>query len=400
MVKVYSKALDKTIEVDRYIGKIKGSTPGPSVVFIAGMHGNEPSGVFALHQVLEMIAEKKIPVKGNIYALAGNLKALARGARFHRQDLNRLWSAERIDRLNRGVLPLDNDDVAQQAELYTCLQEILEQDEGPFYFMDLHTTSSETMPFVVLNDSLLNRKFTLQYPLPLILGIEEYLDGPLLSYINELGYVAFGFEAGQHDSRESVENQEAFIILSMVFTGCVAKNEMDFERYFRVMAKNSADNLHFYEIFFRYRIEAGEQFQMEPGYVNFQEVRKGQKLAKSNGKTILADRKANIFMPLYQSQGEEGFFAIRRVPRVFLQLSTVVRKFKIDRLLPLLPGVSWISKSRQALKVDRRVARFFTKQALHLMGYRTRALEENFYIIRNREAASREEEYKEEAWFR
>ena len=35
-------------------------------------------------------------------------------------------------------------------------------------------------------------------------GIEEYLNGPLLSYINELGYVAFGFEGGQHDDISAI----------------------------------------------------------------------------------------------------------------------------------------------------------------------------------------------------
>ena len=50
MIKVYSKALDQSIEVDRLIGQIRGEQPGPTIIFLGGMHGNEPSGVFALQK--------------------------------------------------------------------------------------------------------------------------------------------------------------------------------------------------------------------------------------------------------------------------------------------------------------------------------------------------------------
>jgi predicted deacylase len=55
MTKVFSKALNETIEVDRIIGEIKGTQPGPTLIFTAGIHGNEPSGIFALHKVLKEV---------------------------------------------------------------------------------------------------------------------------------------------------------------------------------------------------------------------------------------------------------------------------------------------------------------------------------------------------------
>jgi hypothetical protein len=79
----------------------------------------------------------------------------------------------------------------------------------------------------MVNDSLINRKFSTQNPVPMILGIEEYLDGALLSYINDLGYVSFGYEAGQHDDIASLENQIAFIYLSIVFAEVVSKDDVD-----------------------------------------------------------------------------------------------------------------------------------------------------------------------------
>jgi hypothetical protein len=210
--------------------------------------------------------------------------------------------------------------------------------------------------------------------------------------------VAFGFEAGQHDSLSAIRIQEAFVRLSLVFAGCLDPKHGDVA--FDTLVRSSGDTLNFYEIFFRYQISEGEQFRMEPGFVNFQSIRKGQKLAMSNGQDIEATRDAKLFMPLYQSQGEDGFFVIRKVPRFFLNLSETVRKLKVDRVLPLLPGVSWANRTRQSLKVDRRVARFFTKQAFHLLGYRSKAIDRDGYIMKNREAGSRTQEYRHTPWWR
>jgi succinylglutamate desuccinylase len=196
MPEVYSKALDKSIEVDRIIGQVISEERGPCMIFTGGIHGNEPSGIFALQQVLTEIKEKNIPVKGSIHAISGNLWALQRGERFHEKDLNRLWIGPRMRQLENDKFDPVNEDEREQKEIYKVLQDVMESNKGPYYFMDLHTTSSQTIPFLTVNDSLLNRKFTKQYPVPIILGIEEYLDGPLLSYINKLGYVAFGYEGG------------------------------------------------------------------------------------------------------------------------------------------------------------------------------------------------------------
>jgi len=96
MTKVFSKALNKTIEVTRIIGEIKGTQPGPTLIFTAGIHGNEPSGIFALYQVLNELKEKQISIKGNIFAISGNLTALEKGTRYIKQDLNRMWTSERM----------------------------------------------------------------------------------------------------------------------------------------------------------------------------------------------------------------------------------------------------------------------------------------------------------------
>jgi len=398
MTTVYSNALEKSIKIERLIGHIKGTQSGPTIIFTGGIHGNEPSGVFALQRVIQEIQERNIPVKGNIFAIGGNLLALEKGERYENEDLNRLWTSERMKHLYEGNVDEKNEDEVQQIMICKIIKEILETETGPFYFMDLHTTSSETIPFLTVNDSLLNRKYTKQYPVPIVLGIEEHLDGPLLSYINELGYVAFGYEGGQHDDLSSIENHIAFIYLSLVFTGCIDKKDIEFNHYFELLAKTSIDSRDFYEIFYHYKIKENESFTMKPGFFNFQQINKSQDLATSDGERIKALKKGRMLMPQYQSQGDDGFFIIRKIHPFYLRLSRTIRKMHFDHILPLLPGVNWFSSKKSALKVNRKIAWLFAKQFFHLMGYRSKRFNKTHLVVKNREAASKKEDYINAKW--
>ena len=102
---------------------------------------------------------------------------------------------------------LSTKEFEEREEVYQVIKGIIASNKGPFYFIDLHTTSSETKPFITISDSLNNRKFSKAFSIPTVLGIEEFLDGPLLTYINEFGHIALGFEAGAHYKDTSIEFQ-------------------------------------------------------------------------------------------------------------------------------------------------------------------------------------------------
>ncbi len=400
MIELYSKVLKKTIEVDRIIGSYQGSKKGPTLIFLGGVHGNEPSGVFALQAVLEELNKRRPDFRGQLYALSGNLPALKKGVRYSQVDLNRIWNQKNIDELREHTTIDLNEDIHEQIDLYNTINTILKTEEGPFYFFDLHTTSGETSPFITVNDNLLNRKFTIQYPLPIVLGIEEFLTGPILSYINELGYVAFGFEGGQHDSQFAIENHISFIYLSMMFAGCISATDANFGKHSRRLDDHSLVTKKFFEIIYHYRIENEEKFQMLPDYLNFQKIHKNEKLALNHHHEIIAPLKGRIFMPLYQGKGDDGFFIIKKIPSVFLWLSKILRKTYFDRLFVLLPGISWGSDIKDELVVNLKVARFFTKQFFHLMGYRSKIKDATHLNMKNREVAARNKDYKDQDWFK
>ncbi|MCL6267226.1 succinylglutamate desuccinylase/aspartoacylase family protein [Flagellimonas myxillae] len=398
MVKVYSNALEETMEIDRIIGHIQGSEPGPTVVFFAGIHGNEPAGVFALKQVFRELKLRQTKINGQVYGIAGNLGALKNKVRFVEKDLNRIWSAEELVQIDAQDDAISSDEM-EMRELYKLLTHILTLNQPPYYFIDLHTTSGDTPPFMVLNDSLLNRKFASNYPLPIILGIEEYLSGALLSYINELGYVSLGFEGGKHEDIVSIRNCIDFIRFTLGITELVSYSVQELDRFKRELLSAGEVTNRFYEIYYQYEIETGSSFIMEPGFENFQKIPKGTQLAVDNGNRLVTHRKRQIFMPLYQELGSEGFYFIRSVPKVLLWISKGLRKFKVDHILVRLPGIKWKSLKKDALLVDLRIAKFMVKSFFHLLGYRARQVNQTHLVVKSREVASKNVDYKDARWF-
>ena len=380
-------------KIQRLIGVIEGKHPGPTLLFIGGIHGNEPSGVYALQEAVSMLESKKDQLRGKIYAVAGNLTALEKGVRFIDQDLNRMFTKEKVGKLgNRSKK--DCKETGQKRQLLSLIDSILETESGPFFFFDLHTTSGDTIPFLTVNDSLLNRNYTKQYPVPNVLGIEEFLEGPLLSYINELGYIAFGFEAGQHDAPHSVRNHYAFIMLSLYYSGMTSKETINFDYYYKELWEAAKKNHRFYEIIYRYQIDSSKTFKMNEGFDNFEHIKSETILAREKDVDILAPQSGRIFMPLYQGKGEDGFFIIKTIPKLFLWLSKWLRNTQMDYLLVLLPGVNWGDPNKESLIVNRRIARFLAKDIFHLFGYRSKTLDRDHYIMKNRERASKKESYK------
>jgi succinylglutamate desuccinylase len=384
----------------RIIGHIKGGQPGPTLVFFGGIHGNEPSGVEALQLVFKRLEQTSLPLKGDMYGIQGNIPALLKKQRYLTQDLNRLWFKSHITTLLNNKDTEKTSEELQLLAILETIQNILAAHEGPFYFIDFHTTSSQTLPFITINDAMINRKFSRCFPVPIILGIEEYLEGPLLSYVNEMGYVSLGFESGQHDSEIARENSIAFIWLSMVFSGMTARNAIpEYDMYYKQLWTSAGANLNFYEVTTRHAIGAGDSFKMEPCFKSFQAVKRHTLLAHHNDQPVYMRQKGMLFMPLYQQQGAEGFFIIRRIPKILLRLSAVLRKVKTDRLLTLLPGVSWEDHKKERLMVNIRVARFYSKAVFHLLGYRNRTLDKSHLLINNREKVAKNSMYKAASWF-
>jgi len=385
-VDVRTKALGKSIQINRLIGSYTKNVPGPTIIFIGGIHGNEPSGVFALHDVFNKLNQLNPPFKGEVYGFAGNLTALARSVRYVDKDLNRIWKPEQIKKLEAKEFNSSNDAVEdkEQLELYKAIKDAYHR-KCPVYVFDLHTTSAESRPFTTIGDTLRNRTFAIKMPIPIILGIEEQIDGTLLNYLNELGFITLGFESGQHDALSSTQNHTAFIWLVLYYAKCMRQQDIPMlANYYKLLDQNSTDFQKIYEVRYRFDISKLKDFRMNPGFQNFQKIKKGEDLARNENGGIFSREKGMIFMPLYQKQGDDGFFVVREIVPFWLKVSTVMRKLHFEKILPYLPGIQKYPLNENKLIVNTKIARWYVLEFFHLLGYRRETKENGKLVVTKR----------------
>ena len=77
-----------------------------------------------------------------------------------------------------------------------------------------------------------------------------------------------------------------------------------------------------------------------------------------------------MILPLYQGQGDDGFFWGRAVSAARLRASEALRHMKLDRFLDLLPGVARCKADPSRFIVDRSIARLYPLDVFHMLGYR------------------------------
>jgi predicted deacylase len=423
----------------REIGRFGQAAAGaPTLLVVAGLHGNEPAGVHAAHRVLGRLARDGTPLAGEIVALAGNLQALMRHKRYIDRDLNRAWTPEHLAWIRAAMAPAAGDAHAalsgsptdqppmdgprseqarvngppakqpltdglptdpmlvaedfELAELAAAIDAVLAAATGPVYVIDMHTTSSVSAPFALFADTLPNRAFALSFPLPLVLGLEEQIDGAMMSFLADRGCVCLGVEGGQHDAPAAVDNLEAVFWVALVSAGLLdplALPDLDIMR--RLLEQAQGDSPRLLEIRYRHAIAPDDEFHMAPGFTNFQTVAAGQRLAHDRRGVVRARREGRILMPLYQGQGDDGFFMTRAVSPRWLDVSTVLRRWNAGRLMRYLPGIRQHPTRPDTLIVNTRVARLFPLQIFHLLGFRMRRWENEALVVSRRRHDAGEE---------
>ena len=370
----------------RIIGRYAGAE-GPTVICIGGLHGNEPAGIIALERVFDQLTKLSPTFRGQLIGVSGNLKAFANGVRYIEEDLNRMWKPRIMDELLTGGIHKKNYSIeeAERSELIEVFAQSCQKKNSAVYFLDLHTTSAKGSPFITVADTLRNRAFTANFPVPRILGIEEQLDSTLLNYINEWGFIAVGFEAGQHEEKSSVENCIAALWIMLLGAGCVNAQEIpDYQSSYLELKKASMNNVGIYEVCYRHDIENDAGFLMEPGYLNFQDIRKGEVLAKNSGGEIRSPENGKIFMPLYQKQGNDGFFVIKRINPLWLKLSSILRRLRADKILTYLPGINSQNGTDSNITVNLSIAKWYVIELLHILGYRRKSIENGVLMASRR----------------
>ncbi|HSE22152.1 MAG TPA: succinylglutamate desuccinylase/aspartoacylase family protein [Pyrinomonadaceae bacterium] len=367
------------------IASIRGLLPGPTLIIVGGIHGNEPAGVLAAERVRLRMQSRKAVLHGEVVLLRANTRALEQKVRYINADLNRQWTIEnvRTAELEKQGSP-EVSELREQSEVLTIVKEVVSRARGEIYFLDLHTTSAHGQPFATVGDTLRNRRFALTFPLTIVLGLEEQIEGTMLEYMNNLGAITMGVEAGQHEAMTSVDHHEAVIWNASASTGNFRREDVPELDQSRSLLKRASGGKRVVEVRDRHAIAPEDEFKMEPGFKNFQAVKSGEILAQDRTGAIKARENGLILLPLYQPLGDDGFFLGREVKRFWLNLSALLRKLKVGHNVHHLPGVRRDPLNENFLIINTGIARILPLQVFHLLGFRRLRWTDKYLVVSRR----------------
>ncbi|NIT56317.1 MAG: hypothetical protein GWN00_08810 [Aliifodinibius sp.] len=307
-----SKTVAET-EDDRILGTIEGDPGGPTVIVVTGMHGNEFAGVDAAQNIFDMLDGIRPRINGQLIILRANLPALKHRVRYLDEDMNRLWFPSIIEEVRTTPeAELKSNERRQMKHLLPILDKVEKQSDGPVVLADVHTFSAEGSMFSITSSDPRQRNLLSKLYVPMVFGIEKSLRGTALGYYQQQGFISFGLEGGQHNNELTEYNITASLLLLLHAVGAIEKQYVEKIKEYEHHLKEHTRHLPVEtELVYQHIIEPGDGFAMRPGYSNFEPIKKGEWLANDNEGKIIAQTDGYILMPLYQKQGNDGFFIIK-----------------------------------------------------------------------------------------
>ncbi|MCA9302901.1 MAG: succinylglutamate desuccinylase/aspartoacylase family protein [Phycisphaerales bacterium] len=357
----------------REIGRADSGREGPTLVVLGGVHGNEPAGLHAGKRVLDALHEDQpTAMRGRVVLLAGNMRALNHTdahTRYIDHDLNRLCTA-----VEMGMPSETSAEHAEMHELFAAIRAERARS-SEMVLVDLHTTSADAPPVVVVEDSIRARTFVQKLGLPMYLGFEEELPGLVADRVTqELGCVSCVIEGGQHNDPRSIDVHEAVIWTAMDALGMLPIDAVMHDESPPLVVRGAVGEQAgcVYDIRHRHEI-TGEDFAMVDSIRSGSLVHAGRTvIAHEHGVDVLAVVRGRVFLPNRQTRrriGDDGFFIVRRVGTGWLGLSARLRKQHwLHSVFSRLPGIYRMGDG--SLMIDADIAAFCKRQVFHLLGYR------------------------------
>lgn len=290
---------------------IEGPSPGPLLVLVGGIHGNEPAGVTAISEVLGYLQAHKATLRGRVVGVVGNPQALGQNVRYIRYDLNRCWTKEAWQQL---MAKEEGEWIAEDFaffELEKLFRGLSESYHKVKVCADLHTTSSENGNFIVIPEEEQLDPLISALHLPVVVDLAQYLRGTLLQYLVQHGFVSFAMEGGLLGTDAAQKLHIAGIWQLLMNMGIISEPLfLEANPHPNLLQTVTQELPNQVKVLYHHRVHPDEHFVMKPGYVNFASVTKGEWLANDHLGRVESPTDGLIFMPLYQPQGEDGFFIV------------------------------------------------------------------------------------------
>lgn len=306
----------------RLIGEYTDGRKGPMIICLAAVHGNEPAGIKASELMLKMlevepITNSKFEFNGTFISILGNLEAYIVNERFIEKDMNRAWHKDHIDQIMAAEKSsLQHEDFEIREVMDLIHKKIKQYKPERVILLDMHTTSSDGGIFAIPNEKEASLLYAMQMNAPVIMNMLKGISGTTLDYFTKENFdvdiVSVVFESGQHFDPVSVNRAIAALTNLMAAAGSFDESHIA-NRHNAILDEYSKGLPRISTLVDKFYIEDITKFEMLPGFKNFQSIKKGDHIANYDGEKIHASHDGMILMPLYQKQGEDGFFIVQKV---------------------------------------------------------------------------------------
>ena len=279
-----------------------------TIIFIAGLHGNETSGVVALRSFFQEIQTSNIKIEGSVIGLIGNLSALNKKTRYIDEDMNRIWTQSNLKNIS------NTSEKKEMLILKNLIEKIITlKSKQNICIIDLHNTSSPNGVFAIVNNQK-EAQLASKIGIPVVTSLFTKVKGSLAAYYNNKKVMSIVFEGGTIGDPASIKNHEAGIWKILLEKKFINKNSIPEKNL-----KNLKETQRFtkeingnYKVKYIHKLNKDDEFLMIPNIKNFDKINKGDVIGNDKNGQIKAPIDGYILMPLYQEKGEEGFYIITK----------------------------------------------------------------------------------------
>lgn len=270
------------MKIPEFVWHFKSSTPGPKVVIIGSLHGNERIGAEAIEKLKNDLADCKL-LAGEVFLILGNPFAYEQNVRFLEFDMNRL--------LGKDYSDLETADSSTLAIEQKRVLEIAEIVKDADFLLDIHSTIKPSRAFMYCETSLEHLKlanlFSVDY---IVSAASDFRPADLVSsvdnFVDERGGIGLTYEAGWHEDPLKVSE-----VIKNIKTFLQELDVYDFE-----LAVNSAHIAQQMLIYADVIPQSGS-FSFVKDFENFDFVEKGSIIALDGDAEITAKQDSYVVFP-------------------------------------------------------------------------------------------------------
>ena len=262
------------------IFRITGKEKGPTSIVLAGVHGNERSGIEALAALLPTLAIQA----GELLIGYGNPRAIEANQRLIETNLNRMFFQD-------SARPSKKERASYEYERAQFLKPYLKEAGA---LLDVHASRTpKSRPFSICEE---NAKDIIEYlPIDLVTtGFTVIEPGATDGYMNTIGNIGICVEVGYFGDPASVQTAKESIIAFLKARGHIPNDR----------ERTTQSTIHMNDIY----ITRTDAFVLTKMFDDFEEVAEGQLIGTDGDQEVRANKNAVIVFARNQNSiGEEAF---------------------------------------------------------------------------------------------